>query len=106
MKNNNAANNNNNKKQFALGSARVKISDARFGERFLGGEDFCVFASVEKARAEVSTLLSNSNSNVIDEWEIHQLSHTGDWYFVAAGLSPKALDNYFSEMLDTPAQEC
>jgi hypothetical protein len=72
---------------FKAGSARVKISDSLFGERFLGGEDFCVFHSETDARNEVSTLIANGNSNVISEWEIHTFL-SGAWHTTGAGVNP------------------
>lgn len=66
------------------GSARIKIIDACFGPRFLGGADFCVFRSESEARAEIDILRNNGNALVIDEWEIHIFR--GDaWVLKAAG---------------------
>lgn len=68
------------------GSARVKISDARNGDRYLGQENFCVFKCQADARKEIEYLRCNENAQAIDEWEIHVLRADGLWETVAAGV--------------------
>lgn len=68
------------------GSARIVIEDERFGTRYLGGEDFCVFPSVEAARKEIQILSSNENARAIDSWEIHVLREDGLWRTERAGV--------------------
>lgn len=75
------------------GSARLVIEDAIFGARFLGGEEFCVFANENEARRELGYLKA-AGSGCIDEFEIHVLMSNGLWLSKAAGTYESVAPDY------------
>jgi hypothetical protein len=75
-------------RHFTVGNARVLISDPLFGDRFLGGSDFIVFATEADGRQEISCLLSaRDNSKIITSWEIQTWRGDG-WRSSSAGENP------------------